>query len=199
MFIERISFHGVLSTDLSYGETRNEKQSFLARYLISTDSSTRPPNHLSATVFSMGSIDGTFGRKIPLSPEWEMEHSSGSTKNPRSLLSSIACHLPICISSFHHQQYLIAGQSQIRQCGHHSGRVRVSSAPAPALDADDHVALVEDPEFDRLGDAPFQAAVDILLPVHFLEIRFFFGEVEGVDAAVEMRVLNGGEEAGLDM
>ena len=59
----------------------------------------------------------------------------------------------------------------------------------PALHTDDHIPLVEHAELDGLGDAPFEAAVDVFLPVDFFEVGFLFGEVEGVDAAVEVGVL----------
>ncbi len=54
----------------------------------------------------------------------------------------------------------------------------------PALNANNVVALVKYPKLDGLGDSPLQAAVDIHLPVLFIEVRLLFGEEEGIDAAV---------------
>lgn len=69
--------------------------------------------------------------------------------------------------------------------------IRVAFPAAPALDADDLVALVEDLELEGFHDAPLQAAVDVLLPVRGREIGFLLREHERVDAAVEMGVLCG--------
>jgi len=63
-------------------------------------------------------------------------------------------------------------------------------ATAPALDADDVVAFVQNAELDGLGDTPLEAAVDIFLPVGLLPVRLLLGEEEGVDAAVEVGVLS---------
>jgi len=63
-------------------------------------------------------------------------------------------------------------------------------ATAPALNADDVVAFVEDAQLDGLGNTPLEAAVDVFLPVGLLEVGLVLGEEEGVDAAVEVGVLS---------
>lgn len=62
-------------------------------------------------------------------------------------------------------------------------------ASAPSLNADDEVALGNDFEFQTLSNTPFETTVDILLPDLDVEVRFLFGEVEWVDATIEVRVL----------
>ena len=54
---------------------------------------------------------------------------------------------------------------------------------------DNHISLVEHTQFNGLSNAPFEAAVNVFLPVGFFEVGFFFGEVEGVDTAVEVGIL----------
>jgi hypothetical protein len=65
----------------------------------------------------------------------------------------------------------------------------VAHATAPALYADNRVAFVQNAELDCVHDAVLQAAVDVFLPGDGLEVGLLFVEVEGIDAAVEMRVL----------
>ena len=65
----------------------------------------------------------------------------------------------------------------------------MTHASPPALDTNDGVALVDDPELDGVGETPLEASVDVFLPDLDVEVGFLFGEVEGVDAAVEVGVL----------
>ena len=60
---------------------------------------------------------------------------------------------------------------------------------APALNTDNVVALVDDPELETMGDAPLETAVHILLPDLDVEVGFLLGEEEGPDAAVKVRIL----------
>lgn len=60
---------------------------------------------------------------------------------------------------------------------------------APALDADDVVALVDDTELETVVDTPLEAAVNVLLPDLDVEVRLLLGEGEGPDATVQVRVL----------
>jgi hypothetical protein len=66
----------------------------------------------------------------------------------------------------------------------------VSHATPPSLNADDIVALVDDTKFDSVGETPLEAAVDVFLPDLDVEVGLLLGEVEGVDATVEVGVLN---------
>ena len=59
----------------------------------------------------------------------------------------------------------------------------------PALHADDGITLVENTELDRVHDAPLETAVNILLPWGLLEVGLLLGEEEGVDATVQVGVL----------
>ena len=73
----------------------------------------------------------------------------------------------------------------------------MAHAAAPALDADDGVALVEHAQLDSVHDTPLKTLVDVLLPRHVLEaLRLGLGEEEGVDAAVQMGVAGGTPVAG---
>lgn len=67
----------------------------------------------------------------------------------------------------------------------------MTHASSPALNTDDGVALVDDLELDSVGETPLKAAVDVFLPDLDVEVGLLFGEVEGVDAAVEVGVLEG--------
>jgi len=65
----------------------------------------------------------------------------------------------------------------------------VAHTAAPALDADDVVALVDDTELETVVDTPLEAAVNVLLPDLDVEVRLLLGEGEGPDATVQVRVL----------
>lgn len=72
----------------------------------------------------------------------------------------------------------------------------MAEAAPPALDADDGVALLEHTELECVADTPFEALVDILLPGDGLEVGLLLVVVEGVDAAVQVRVAGGDGVAG---
>lgn len=59
----------------------------------------------------------------------------------------------------------------------------------PALNTDNGVALAQNTKLDGVHDAPLETAVDILLPWALLEVGLLLGEEEGVDTAVQVRVL----------
>lgn len=61
---------------------------------------------------------------------------------------------------------------------------------APALDADDRVALGDNAELQAVVDGPLQTAVDILLPDLDVEVGLLLGEVERPHTAVQVRVLS---------
>ena len=65
----------------------------------------------------------------------------------------------------------------------------MAHASPPALHTDDRIALAEHTELDGVHDTPLQAAVNVLLPWLCLEVGLLFGEIEWVDAAVQVRVL----------
>lgn len=66
----------------------------------------------------------------------------------------------------------------------------------PALDTDDSVALLEHTKLESVADTPLEALVDILLPRNLLEVGLLLVVVEGVDAAVQVRVARGDGVAG---
>jgi hypothetical protein len=68
-------------------------------------------------------------------------------------------------------------------------RVGVAHSAPPSLHTDDGIASVENLELQRLDDAPFESAVNVLLPRYFLEIWLFLVEDERVNATVQMRIL----------
>lgn len=74
--------------------------------------------------------------------------------------------------------------------------VGVAETTPPALDANDGVALLEHTELEGVADTPLEALVDILLPGNLLEVGLGLVVVEGVDAAVQVRVAGGDGVAG---
>lgn len=60
---------------------------------------------------------------------------------------------------------------------------------APSLNTDDIVTFAQDAEVDGLGDPPFEASVDVFLPIVFVEIGLRLFEEERIDSAIEVRVL----------
>jgi len=65
----------------------------------------------------------------------------------------------------------------------------VAHATPPALYTDNGLVLWQDTKLDRVLDTPLETTVDILLPRDGLEVGLVFGEVEGVDTTVEVRIL----------
>lgn len=80
-------------------------------------------------------------------------------------------------------------ESQVLLGRYDANGIRMSQTTAPALHTHHLVTLLQDTELDRLGDAPLQAAVNILLPDGGVEIWFLLGEKERVYATVQVRVL----------
>lgn len=64
--------------------------------------------------------------------------------------------------------------------------VGVSHSSPPALYANNWISLAENTELDGVHDSPLQTAVNILLPWLRLEIGLLLGEVEWVNAAVQV-------------
>jgi hypothetical protein len=66
----------------------------------------------------------------------------------------------------------------------------VTHASSPALYTDDRGSLLQHAKLDGVHDTPLQTTVNILLPRLRIEVGLLLGEVEGVYAAVQMRVLD---------
>lgn len=81
---------------------------------------------------------------------------------------------------------LLLRKPQILLSWHDAGGVCMPFATAPALDTDNKVAFAQDTELDSLGDAPYQALVNILLPIGILEIGLALRKEERIDTAVEV-------------
>lgn len=67
---------------------------------------------------------------------------------------------------------------------------------APSLDTDDAGTLLDNTKLDAVVNTPLQATVDILLPDLDVEVRLDFGEEEGVDTTVQVRIPGSGLIAG---
>lgn len=65
----------------------------------------------------------------------------------------------------------------------------MAHSSSPALDTDHRVALVKDTKLDGIHDSPLQTAVNVFLPWSGVEVWLLFGEIEGVYAAIQVRVL----------
>ena len=65
----------------------------------------------------------------------------------------------------------------------------MAHSSSPALHTDDRITLAKNTELDGVHDAPLQTAVNVLLPWLSLEVWLLLGEVEWVDAAVQVGVL----------
>jgi len=90
-----------------------------------------------------------------------------------------------------HNLHHLRLESQIVGSGHNAQRIGMAHAAAPALDAHDGIAGVEHAELDGVGDAPLEAAVDVLLPRHLVEVGLVLREQERVHAPVQVRVARG--------
>lgn len=84
---------------------------------------------------------------------------------------------------------LRAGKTQVRLRRNNTNSIGVAHSSAPALDADNRVTGSNDLELETLVDAPLQTTIDVFLPDLDVEVWFLFGEIEWVDAAVEVGVL----------
>lgn len=69
--------------------------------------------------------------------------------------------------------------------------IGVALSTSPTLHCNDAVAFGQDSQFDRLGDTPFQASVNVLLPIHTVEVWLGLREVEGIHTPIEMGVSRG--------
>jgi hypothetical protein len=87
-------------------------------------------------------------------------------------------------------------QAKVELRRHDAESVGVAETTPPALDADDGVALLEHTKLESVADTPLEALVDILLPGNLLEVGLLLVVVEGVDAAVQVRVARGDGVAG---
>lgn len=108
------------------------------------------------------------------------------SSQPRLLTNSTAFPFPL---HFHLSRVLLV-QSQVREGGHETERVRVAHSTAPALHAHDRIALVQHTQVDGVLDAPLEATVDVLLPWHLSEVGLRLVEEEGIHATVEVGVLD---------
>jgi hypothetical protein len=80
-------------------------------------------------------------------------------------------------------------EAKVLLSGDNAERVGVAHSSSPALHTDDGVTLAKNTELDGVHDTPLQTAVNILLPWFGLEVWLLFGEVEWVNAAVQVGVL----------
>ena len=80
-------------------------------------------------------------------------------------------------------------QAKVFLSRNHTNSVGVALPAAPALDADNVVGLVDDAELETVVDTPLEAAVHVLLPDLDIEVGLRFGECEGPDATVQVRIL----------
>lgn len=80
-------------------------------------------------------------------------------------------------------------ESQVLLGRHDTNSIRVSQTTAPALHTDYTVTFLQDTEFNRLGNTPLQAAVNIFLPDGRAEIGLLLREEKWVYAAIKVRVL----------
>lgn len=69
--------------------------------------------------------------------------------------------------------------------------VGVAHATLPALDNDHSIVGGQDTEVQCLGDTPLDTPVDVLLPVDLGEVGLVLGEVEGINATVQVGVPGG--------
>ena len=83
----------------------------------------------------------------------------------------------------------LLSQAKVLLSGNHTDGVGVAHSAAPALDADNVVALVDDAQLETVGDTPLEATVDILLPDLDVEVGLLLGESEGPDATVQVGIL----------
>ena len=58
------------------------------------------------------------------------------------------------------------------------------------MDTHNLVVFPQHAKLNGMLDAPFKAAIDVPLPVRFLEIRLLLRVEEWVDASVEVRILD---------
>jgi hypothetical protein len=117
---------------------------------------------------------------------------------PSSYLSGLVSkrHYSQYIYSLHERMLIANLQAKVKLRGHDAESVGVAETTPPALDTDDGVALLEYTKLEGVADTPLEALVDILLPRDLLEVGLLLVVVEGVDAAVQVRVARGDGVAG---
>lgn len=81
-------------------------------------------------------------------------------------------------------------QTQVFRSRHHTNRVRVTLPTAPALHTDHQIILLQNAKIDGILDAPLEAAINILLPVCFVEVGLLLRIEEGVDTSVKVGILD---------
>lgn len=74
----------------------------------------------------------------------------------------------------------------------HTNGVGVTHTTAPSLNTDNAGTLLDYTKLDTVVDTPLQTTVDIFLPDLDIEVGLIFGEVEGVDTAVQVGIPGGG-------
>lgn len=84
---------------------------------------------------------------------------------------------------------LLFCQTKVLLSRDHTDGVGVALAAAPALDADNVVALVDDAELETMRNGPLETAINVLLPDLDVEVRLPLGEEERPDSAVKVGVL----------
>jgi hypothetical protein len=117
---------------------------------------------------------------------------------PSSYLSGLVSkrHYSQYIYSLHERMLIANLQAKVKLRRHNAESVGVAETTPPALDTDDGVALLEYTKLEGVADTPLEALVDILLPRDLLEVGLLLVVVEGVDAAVQVRVARGDGVAG---
>ena len=77
-------------------------------------------------------------------------------------------------------------QTQVLRSRYHTDRVRMSLPTAPALHTNHQIILLQNAKIDGILDAPLEAAIDILLPVRFVEVGLLLRIEERVDTSVKV-------------
>ena len=77
-------------------------------------------------------------------------------------------------------------QTQVFRRRYHANRVRVTLPTAPALHTNHQIILLQNAKIDGVLDAPLEAAINILLPVCFVEVGLLLRVEEGVDTSVKV-------------
>jgi hypothetical protein len=64
----------------------------------------------------------------------------------------------------------------------------VTHATTPALNTDNAVALLDNTKFDTVVDTPLETSVNVFLPDLDIEVGLCLGEIEGIDAPIQVRI-----------
>ena len=81
-------------------------------------------------------------------------------------------------------------QTQVFRSRYHTDRVGVALPTAPALHTNHQIILLQNAKIDGILDAPLEAAINILLPVCFIEVGLLLRVEEGVDTSVKVGILD---------